>query len=656
MMQPTKHLYSAAVCGLFFALAGCHGGSPAISTSFGLDLQPNENAKRFGVLAQFSNTSCFGQPYAVYANNASERFQITGSTNKIQGDVHTNDTLKMAGNQNQITGTAEAAHGFDVSGNGSTMGARQATPVETFPVTYNAAAYTPTFTFQGDVDLRSVAAVWARPGVLKTGVYKATGKLSLSGNGATGQVTFIADSIQISGKDNQLIAAKDGLLFLATGTGNNTVHVSGNSNTLGGMIDAPRGEFQLTGSENAIQGMVMTDVAKIAGSRNSIVFQDFGFCRTAPTAAPQPSCSPSASPTVPPSTSPSVDPAPTPAVASPSQPPAPTPVPSTAPPTPPPASGTTWTFQGGGTPFAVAVDAANDIWTTNDGNYVTVSKNDNSGAMIDSRVVGSNAHDLAIEQGNQNVWVTVFSDSLIYAFKPDLAPTWGFQANGTTPVRYVMPTRVEGIAFDGNQTPYACGWDSGVIYKLDPVNGPNGANGGYSVWHDFHSSSAHPRDLIFDDAGNAYVTLNGANAVAKLDASGNEVGRVATDAHPSKLAFDQAGNVWVTCTGTDIDFLTAGEAPGHTVVKINPACNGTSLSFPVGNSPYGITCDPAGDLLVVNGGSYSMSRLNPTTGAVVQTYAAGSASSSHPTSVAMDHNGYAWISVFTDNLLLKLWP
>lgn len=331
-------LFNAATAAVLAISAfGCQAvgsvGTPfmrldAASAGFTEEAEPDPDTaiQRYSLMCRYTPDSCFGQPYAVFTGSNSESFDITGSQNKIQGDVHTNDWLKIRGNNARITGLAEAVDGFDVKK--ASIGQTARVGAEAYPVTINPAAFTPTFSFTGDVNLQSVPQVWARNGVLKNGIYKTTGKFSVPGR-TKGWVTFIADEVHFSGKNTRLFPYKNGLLAYAT----SKIQVSGNSNLLGGMLAVPGGEFKMSGHQNDIYGMVMADNAKIAGSENQIVFEDWGFCAPEPT--PKPSTAPAPAATPVPTPTPVGTPAPT---AQPSAEPtvAPTPVATASPvPTPP---------------------------------------------------------------------------------------------------------------------------------------------------------------------------------------------------------------------------------------------------------------------------------------------------------------------------------
>jgi hypothetical protein len=149
-------------------------------------------------------------------------------------------------------------------------------------------------------------------------------------------VTFIANSVQFAGNNMALTPAAGNLLAYATG-GANAIHIAGNGGTFKGLCVAKSGEFQLTGHNNTLTGMVMVDTFKISGSNNTIDFEDLGYC-PAPTATPtatptaEPTATPTATPTVAPTATPTATPIATP---TPEATPSPSPSPTEKPNAPP---------------------------------------------------------------------------------------------------------------------------------------------------------------------------------------------------------------------------------------------------------------------------------------------------------------------------------
>lgn len=308
-------------------IAACQTGPLTNGPSLGVDRQAQGGA--YGVMAE---STCLNKPYAVFARSTAD-FHFTGARNTIVGDTHTNGQLKMAGNNDTIRGTSEAARGYFVKGNRNSAGTPGSTAIDNvWPL--DVALPAATFTYTGDVTLK---------GKLQPGVYRATGKITVTGQGTSGDgVTFIAASVQFAGNNMALTPAAGNLLAYATG-GANAIHIAGNGGTFKGLCVAKSGEFQLTGHNNTLTGMVMVDTFKLSGSNNTIDFEDLGYCPTAtptatPTAEPTPTPEPTATPT--PTPTPTAEPTPTPeptATAKPNAPPGPEGNPTPAPtPTPVP--------------------------------------------------------------------------------------------------------------------------------------------------------------------------------------------------------------------------------------------------------------------------------------------------------------------------------
>jgi hypothetical protein len=270
------------------------------------------DAPTYDVLAA---NACQASTYAVFAKSTTEELAITGGSNLISGTVHTNQDLKLAGNQDVIKGAAEVVGGVKIAGKGDAVGSTVNAKVADFPFVPQVAGLTPTFSFTGDVDLNSRPEVWSAPGRLKPGVYVATGNLQVSGKGLLGTVTLVGASVGIHCQTGSLTAASRGILAYATGP--QGVEISGSHNVLTGLVYAPAGQFQLTGSNNTLRGTVLADQARVAGNTNIIIYVPLAAACAAP--APEPKASatpepkPSAKPTVKPIPRPQPTPSPTPA-------------------------------------------------------------------------------------------------------------------------------------------------------------------------------------------------------------------------------------------------------------------------------------------------------------------------------------------------------
>jgi sugar lactone lactonase YvrE len=253
------------------AVSGCALGTPA--TGFGLGAKPGA---AFGVL-DHEVDACQGSPYAIFAKSSLVDLTIGGSHHVIDGDVHTNCVFKLVGADNVVKGKAETAQGYFIHGQGLEASVAEKTAELPFPFQVDPAAITPTFTFDGGVNLTDRPEVWEAPGKLKEGVYLATGPIALSGEGITGKVTLIGSQVQLHGSRFKLEAYAKGLLAHATSTGL-AIQVSGRGHQLTGLVSGPQGKVGLDGSGMQVSGMILADVFELAGEGNHVKHQDTGYC------------------------------------------------------------------------------------------------------------------------------------------------------------------------------------------------------------------------------------------------------------------------------------------------------------------------------------------------------------------------------------------
>lgn len=263
-------------------------------------------------------------PLAVYVH---DNWDVSGSSNSVNGIVHVNDDFKLRGNRNSATKT-EIVDSFDSNNNRHSVNPQLHSRAYDTPVKVDPREFTPTVFVNGDLDLNK----YAVNGTIKPGIYVATGKISLSGKGYTGKVTLIANEIHISGNSNALKPFTRNVLALAT-----DVQISGNSNNLTGLLQV-RDELKWSGHQNKLTGAAETGSFDWSGSDNQITHQDADYCAPSPTPSPTPDAtvSANASPGTQIEASPSADPAPTPTPSATPTPvdtptPVPTPTPSTAP-------------------------------------------------------------------------------------------------------------------------------------------------------------------------------------------------------------------------------------------------------------------------------------------------------------------------------------
>jgi hypothetical protein len=379
MPHPSPRRLAPSLVALAF-LAGCH--APGVATA----PAPGATGARYAVQGL---ASCLERPYAVFAlgrhlikaeaslaptslslgalgstlltaestgsvaglevkAQVDDDVLIAGIDGDVEGDAHANNSLRMLGVGNDIHGRAEAAKSHWKLGLFNDWGTKVKSTHMPYPVTVDPDSLMPTYHFKGDVVLADVAWIWAAPGKLKPGIYKADGAMVLAGVNVEGEVTLIAKTIVFAGVKTKLRPYAGSLLAHATG-GLEAIAIAGVDARLEGLVDAPRGEVVMAGTFNVLTGMVQAAAFKMAGLDNTVRFADRGYCE--PLATPVPSATPThpASPAPTPVAVASPTPTPTPSAAA-TLPPSPSPQPTVLP-SPTPTATVTPTAAPTGTPI-----------------------------------------------------------------------------------------------------------------------------------------------------------------------------------------------------------------------------------------------------------------------------------------------------------------
>jgi Flp pilus assembly protein TadG len=200
----------------------------------------------------------------------------SGQNLTVTGDVHSNGGVLLATAPNTINGSATANNTFQtVSGNTFQSGPLSGQPDIPPPLQYTASTFAPCdFTQSGTMELKNY---YLTGKTLKPGVYCATGSsalIKLDEGYVTGNVTLVSDNkVEISGSNFNLTAYHSTkVLIWANGTGADAVKIAGSDGTWNGIIMAPRGVVEFSGSSNSTVGggSVLADRVKLAGSNLKI--------------------------------------------------------------------------------------------------------------------------------------------------------------------------------------------------------------------------------------------------------------------------------------------------------------------------------------------------------------------------------------------------
>lgn len=237
-------------------------------------------------------------------------------------------------------------------------------------------------------------------------------------------------------------------------------------------------------------------------------------------------------------------------------------------------------------------------------------------------------------------------------------------ASGSIYVGDALNSRVRKITVDGVVTTYA---GSGTVGKADGAAGA--------------ATFLTPSGLVFDTAGNLYVTDAGNHNIRKISPAGvvttlagsgvfssrDGIGLAASFKTPSGIVIDSANNLYV------------GDAEAHVIRKITPDGNvttfagttdiagsadgtGTTASF---NDPSGLAIDAAGNLYVADAQNNKIRKVTPA-GVVTTVAGSGVAGSANgtgtaatfnlPVNLSIDAEGFLYVAEARGNLIRKVSP
>ena len=239
-----------------------------------------------------------GGDYAIFAlegcPSLSKTVDISGSTSDFIGRVHSNSDIYIGGSSNDFLGPTTYTCGspaFQNGGGGNTFDPAQslapnAPNPEPDPVALVRSDFTCTFTApsSGMWDLASDGSWWVggtkssktlRAGTYCSGTGSSDGiKLSDSDiriedvASAPGGVTFVGQAyIEISGSNFQLRPHEHDVLFVSYGTSDVAMKVAGSGGSWAGIIYAPQGTAEVSGSTNlTVSGSIVAKRVKLNGS------------------------------------------------------------------------------------------------------------------------------------------------------------------------------------------------------------------------------------------------------------------------------------------------------------------------------------------------------------------------------------------------------
>jgi hypothetical protein len=242
---------------------------------------PSYFGKVFGVnsatvgASAVAKASGGGTPTAVFAYDdtcSDEGLVINGSSISVTGGAHSNGSFFQNSNSSSFgTSSYGGPNGCSYvgNGNGNTYGGASSPTVDANlePWPYNFANNTPACTYSGSSFTWNTSSA-----TIPSGVYCATGQISINGNSLTGNVTFIASSFNLNGNNESFTPYSNNLLFYQTGS--NTLDINGNDFVNIGYVFAPNSEVLLNGNSGTVSGFIEAKQVTING--NSLTFKGTG--------------------------------------------------------------------------------------------------------------------------------------------------------------------------------------------------------------------------------------------------------------------------------------------------------------------------------------------------------------------------------------------
>jgi hypothetical protein len=235
-----------------------------------------------------------------YSETCNNSMIIPGSNNTIIGGIHSNNDIQITGQFNLVQGiatyhTSIDAKPLNVTFDPSVNNPLQAPLIEP-PLVYELADY-------ADGGSRAAAATavgeyvyvpgsidmkWLEKngfydkatGVLRDGLYYATGNIKINGGDLTGNVSFVAEgTVDLSGPNQSFTAYIDNIMAFAGKTfsvdavacNSAVITLSHSGNSYVGVFYAPGGQVNLSGQDITIRGGVLAYSIDLSGRSITVI-------------------------------------------------------------------------------------------------------------------------------------------------------------------------------------------------------------------------------------------------------------------------------------------------------------------------------------------------------------------------------------------------
>jgi cytoskeletal protein CcmA (bactofilin family) len=193
--------------------------------------------------------------YAVFSGSSSSTMTMRGNGTTVTGNIHSNDSIRIMGNDHVINGNVTAKNGVQ-SFNTTVKGLiNQTAPiVPMVQVDFNAyqalATKTyPTNTIFSNMDI--------------SGVWMVNGNCQINGGLVTGKgILLVNGDLQISGNGLQYLTSDNQLAIYVKGN----VQITATGTNIKGTLYAPNGNIRIAGSGNTFYGALIANSIEWAGA------------------------------------------------------------------------------------------------------------------------------------------------------------------------------------------------------------------------------------------------------------------------------------------------------------------------------------------------------------------------------------------------------
>ena len=222
------------------------------------------------------NASIFAGSAACTGSAGGDALMLNGNGNHINGDVHSNGSIFVSGNNTSSVGDVEYGNSCTpatVTGGITSTSGPTNVPNQAYPLSWTAASFTCTYKVTSGVFDVTNGSYYQSAGVLKPGVYCSTGGggLQVNASNISGNVTFIADGpIQINGNSLNFTAYSNNVWLYSSYSPasmyTNVMQVGNDSLTWTGDVFAPNGLIAANGTGDNITGSIIGKYVQIGAT------------------------------------------------------------------------------------------------------------------------------------------------------------------------------------------------------------------------------------------------------------------------------------------------------------------------------------------------------------------------------------------------------